>query len=141
MKTLERTVVWSLTRRVSRRQKKAALGPGADSADGGKLPRVTRLMALALKFEQQIREGLIRDYADLARLGLVTRARATQLMNLLNLAPDIQEDILFLPRTVHGRDPVTERGLRQLCRIVDWNEQRLLWRVLRVRVDSTEVQA
>src|SRR3712207_3152134 len=32
-----------------------------------------------------------------ARLGHVTRARVTQIMNLLNLAPDIQEAILFLP--------------------------------------------
>ncbi len=46
----------------------------------GKLPRVTRLMALAIKFDGLLRDGLVRDYADLARLGHVTRARMTQLM-------------------------------------------------------------
>src|ERR1017187_4734132 len=33
--------------------------------------------------------GEVRDYADLAQLGYVTRARITQIMNLLHLAPDI----------------------------------------------------
>ena len=53
--------------------------------------------SLAIKFQDMVGRGEVRDYADLARLGYVTRARMTQLMNLLNLAPDIQEDILFLP--------------------------------------------
>ncbi len=44
-----------------------------------------------------IREGVVTDYAELARLGHVTRARVTQIMNLLHLAPDIQETLLFLP--------------------------------------------
>jgi hypothetical protein len=47
----------------------------------------------------------VTDYADLARLGHVTRARVTQIMNLLNLAPDIQEELVFLPKTIRGRDP------------------------------------
>jgi hypothetical protein len=42
-----------------------------------------------------IQQGVVKDYADLARLGQVSRARITQIMNLLNLAPDIQEPILF----------------------------------------------
>ena len=93
-----------------------AAGPEAgnqarDAVNTGKLPRVTRLMALAIKFEGLIREGVVRDYADLARLGHVTQgARMTQIMNLLLLAPDIQEEILFLPKTMAGRDPVSERS-------------------------------
>ncbi len=34
-------------------------------------------------------------YADFVRLGRVTRARVTQIMNLRQLAPDIQSRILF----------------------------------------------
>ena len=60
-------------------------------------------MARALRFERLVRTGEVRDYADLARLGHVSHARITQIMNLLTLAPDIQEDILFLPRTLQGR--------------------------------------
>jgi hypothetical protein len=97
----------------------------------GKLPRITRLMALAIKFDGLIREGVVRDYADLARLGYVTRARMTQVMNLLNLAPDIQEEILFLPKTMAGRDPVSERSIRRVTAIVRWDRQRKAWREMR----------
>ena len=56
-----------------------------------------------------------------------TISRITQIINLLNLAPAIQEAILFLPGVENGRDPVSERDLRQLVAIVDWREQRRLW--------------
>ncbi len=59
-----------------------------------RIPRITRLMALAIKFQDMIDRGEVKDYADLARLGLVTRARVTQIMNLLNLAPDLQLESL-----------------------------------------------
>ena len=45
-------------------------------------------------------------------------------MNLLHLAPDIQEGILFLPRVVHGKDPITERNLRPIAAELDWEERR-----------------
>ena len=70
----------------------------------GRVPRISRLMALAIKFDEMIRSGEVKDQAELARLGHVSRARLSQIMNLLNLAPDIQEAILFLPPTVEGRD-------------------------------------
>jgi len=53
-------------------------------------------MALAIRMEDLIRAGGIADYSELAQLGRVSRARITQIMNLLVLAPDIQERILFL---------------------------------------------
>jgi hypothetical protein len=68
-------------------------------------------MALAIRMEKLVRSGEVTDYADLARLGHVTRARVTQIMNLLSLAPDIQEEILFLPKAVHGCAPLRERHL------------------------------
>ena len=106
-------------------------GNVSETATTGKLPRVTRLMALAVKFDALIRDGVARDYADLARLGIVTRARMTQIMNMLLLAPDIQEEILFLPRTMTGRDPVSERGLRRVTAIVRWDRQRKAWQEMR----------
>ena len=96
----------------------------------GTIPRISRLMALALRFDRLIREGEVADQADLARLGNVTRARVTQIMNLLSLAPDIQEAILFLPRTVQGRDPIRERHLRPIAAEPDWGKQRQLWKGL-----------
>jgi hypothetical protein len=87
-------------------------------------------MALAIRFDHLIREGEVGDLADIARLGQVTRARVTQIMNLLHLAPDIQEAILDLPRVERGHDPVTERDLRPIAAIVDWRKQRREWREL-----------
>jgi hypothetical protein len=48
-----------------------------------RVPRIARLMALAVKFQDMVDRGEVRDYADLARLGFVTRARLTQIMNLM----------------------------------------------------------
>jgi hypothetical protein len=73
--------------------------PAGLDLPAGSVPRVSKLMALAIRCEELVRRGEVADYADLGRLGHVTRARMTQIMNLLNLAPDIQEEILFLPRT------------------------------------------
>ena len=93
----------------------------------GRVPRVARLMALAIRFEQLLRERVVADYAALARLGHVSRARVTQIMNLLCLAPDLQEALLFLPRTEQGRDPIILRDLQPIAAALDWREQRRLW--------------
>ena len=89
-----------------------------------RIPRITRLMALAIKFQDMVDRGEVRDYADLARLGYVTRARLTQIMNLLLLAPEIQETLLnpeFVGRQVH------ERHLRNIASLVAWHDQRRSW--------------
>jgi len=89
-----------------------------------RIPRITRLMALAIKFQDMVDRGEVRDYADIARLGYVTRARLTQIMNLLLLAPDIQERLLcFSPDDLLDEPPV-ERHLRRVAAAVDWAEQR-----------------
>ncbi len=108
-------------------------GSGSERAkvEPGRVPRVSRLMALAIRFERLIQEGHVRDYAQLSRLGHVTRARVTQIMNLRLLAPEIQEDILFLPRVHEGRDPITERDLRPLVAELEWADQRRMWRSLK----------
>ncbi len=93
----------------------------------GRVPRIARLMALAIRMRRMIDAGEVRDYAELARLGHVTRARMTQIMNLLNLAPDIQEEILFLPPIESGRDPIRELQLRPITAVPDWRKQRQMW--------------
>ena len=40
----------------------------------GRIQRVTRLMALAIRFERLLVEGVVCSYADLARRGRVSRA-------------------------------------------------------------------
>jgi hypothetical protein len=108
----------------------AVLSAPALAVPRGRVPRLSRLLALALRFDGLVRAGLIADYATLAELGHVSRARISQIMNLLVLAPDIQETLLFLPRTERGRDPIHLRQLQPLAAVLDWGQQRNLWRTL-----------
>ncbi len=92
------------------------------------VPRISRLMALAIHMDELVRRGAVVDYAELARLAHVTRARLTQIMNLLHLAPDIQEAILELPCAEGSRGGVGERMVRPIAAVPDWQRQRRMWR-------------
>jgi hypothetical protein len=98
------------------------------AAGEGRVPKVARLMALAIRLQGLLDRGDVRGLADLARAGHVSRARVTQVMNLLMLAPDLQEQILLLPPVTAGRDPVREWQLRPIAAEPLWAEQRRIWR-------------
>lgn len=97
------------------------------SAPLGRVPRVAKLLALAIRFQGLIDQGIVEDYSTLARLAKVSQPRITQIMNLLNLAPDIQEAILFLPRVVEGKTPIHEKLLRPITAELEWKGQREMW--------------
>lgn len=79
------------------RRKSAMPGPApAPVAPAGRVPRIAKLMALAIRFDQLLRNGAIADQSELARLTHVTQPRMTQIMNLLHLAPDIVTVHAFL---------------------------------------------
>jgi hypothetical protein len=105
-------------------------GKAAKQPEPGRVPRVSRLMALAIKFEKMIGSGDVRDYAEIAKLGRVTRARVSQISSLTCLAPDIQETILFLPLNKNGRDPIVLRDLLPIAMEIEWNKQRKRWKSL-----------
>jgi hypothetical protein len=123
----------------SGRESKKEMAEGETPAPvAPRVPRVAKLMALAIRFEGLVRDGVVADYAELARLGQVTRARMTQMMALCNLAPDIQEAILFFKPVERGKDPITERELRPIVAVADWKKQWRMWRTLLSRdVSST----
>ena len=127
--TIEKQVHFTRGRRA---RKVIQNGPKPEPAPmpEGTIPRLSRLMALAIRFDRLISDGEIEDQSDLARLGNVSRARVTQIMNLLQLAPEIQEAILFLPRTVKGRDPIREHHIRSIAAELEWRKQRRLWKEL-----------
>src|SRR5205823_96199 len=107
--------------------------PGAEQPSAlppGRVPRLARFLALALRLEAQLRQGVLKDCAEVARVGHVTRARVSQILTLVNLAPDIQEAILFLPRTQRGRDPVILSDVLPIATELDWKRQRRAWRRL-----------
>lgn len=105
---------------------------GASQSDESKpalerIPRISRYMALAIHFEDLIRQGVVTDYADLARLGHVTRARVTQIMNLRLLAPEIQEELLLSSSDNHESDSLSLKVLQQLAMDSSWESQRKKW--------------
>src|ERR1700681_1311183 len=94
--------------------------PEAPKPPPGRLPRITRLMALAIRFEQMLQQKSVQDYADLASLGQVSRARITQIMHLRSLAPDIQETLLFLSPVETWRDTLSEHSFRPILQELCW---------------------
>lgn len=119
---VEMTIPVNHTRRA--RSMEERLGPPEPPngpKPGPRIPRVTRLMALAIKLQEMIDRGEIQDYVDIARLGYITRARASQIMNLTLLAPDIQE---YLLSQSNERSLPSERALRQIARLIAWTAQR-----------------
>ena len=81
-------------------------------------------MALAIYYEDLIRRGHVHDYAEIATLGHVTRARVTQIMNLRLLAPSIQEQLLNLSRITSGRVVWSLRDFQSIALEQDWRKQR-----------------
>jgi hypothetical protein len=92
-----------------------------------RIPRISRYMALAIHFEDLIRQGVVTDYADLARLGHVTRARVTQIMNLRLLAPEIQESLISQCE-VSGR--IQLRALQKIASVHCWKRQFEHWELI-----------
>jgi len=135
--TVEYKVHFSNGRR-GRRRLRQGKEPAPPDVPEGRVPRASKLMALAIHFEKLVADGHVEDYAQIACLGRVTRARITQIMNFRILAPDIQEDILFLPRVLQGRDPITERDLRPIVAELEWDEQRRMWQQIKRRSEADQ---
>jgi hypothetical protein len=94
----------------------------------GGLPRITRLMALAIRCDELLRKGKVRDLEHLATIGNVSQPRISQILSLTMLAPDIQETLLFLPRLSEGKPEIHEKRLRPIAAMLSWDEQRVAWR-------------
>jgi len=126
------------TRRAPRRPLPAGDIAAAPTSGTGRVPRVSRLMALAIRFDRLIREGQAYGQSELARLGHISQPRMTQIMNLNHLAPDIQEELLFLPLVAEGKDRIHEKMLRPVAGEVNWQRQRTLWLDLRRRLAARQ---
>jgi len=116
-------------------RKRVLPGPAPEPTEPvGRTPRVAILMALAIRFDRLLQDGVVANQSELARLAHVTQPRMTQILNLLHLAPDIQEEILHLPVVRAGRDRLHERSLRSLTAVTTWRKQRQDWaRLIRER--------
>lgn len=104
------------------KQKIAVTGPMKAELPPGRIPRISRLMALAIRFDELIRTGQVVSYSELARLGHVSPARVTQIMNLNLLAPAIQEELLFLPR-IEGAERLHLKDFSEISPLYCWRAQ------------------
>ena len=100
--------------------------PGARPAPGSpqvptNIPKITLLLVVGHHFERLVREGVVKDYAEIARRTGLTRARVTQIVDLMLLAPEIQEQILSSGFV----DDVRERTLRGSAPTPSWEAQLL----------------
>ena len=96
----------------------------------GRTPRLSRLMGLAIHLDGLLSQGAVRSYRELAEAGHVSRARLSQILQLNHLAPEIQEQLLFLPPTRQGFDRLLEKHVRSLALVVDWHKQKQLFRAV-----------
>lgn len=87
-------------------------------------PRVVELPRKALEWRGLLESGRVQNRAEIARTEGITRARVTQVMAMLRLAPEIHAQILALPRTV-SRPAISERALRPIVQTEDSDDQKL----------------
>lgn len=120
----------------ARRHLREGEAPPKPHPPEGRTPHLSKLMALAIKFDGLIRSGAIRRQSELARAGRVTSARVSQIMGLNYLAPSIQEEILFLPRVTHGRSQISEQVVRPIACMPDWTHQRRAWGKLKDEISG-----
>jgi hypothetical protein len=111
----------------------------ASVTPAGRVPRISRLLALAQHCFRLVQSGAIINQSELAHFGQISAIRMTQFMWLNNLAPDIQEEILFLSRTTQGRDQIKEADTRPIAKSLDRRKQRQMWN--RLRQDVTDASS
>lgn len=120
--------------RFSLRQKPQPAGEGCEAMvrpSTGRLPRITQVLALAIYWEDMIRRGDAKDYADVARLTGLCRERVSQIVRLNYLAPDIQMELLYLPPSATGQFPISETAVRKIANRLSWAQQRQEWNALK----------
>ena len=108
-------------------QKRVGTRPPKAEKPPGRIPRVAKLMALAIHFDELIRSGAVADQTALARIGHVTSPRVTQIMNLLCLTLACQDTLLFMLPIDSGRPSITEKYLRPIAADLNWVRQRRAW--------------
>ncbi len=112
------TVTYKIKAKKKRKpEKKPDTPPPPEKPDTRPVSRAARMLALAHHVERLVEEGSVRSYAEAARQLGVTRARMTQILNLLSLSPQVQEALLL------GDLHLSERRMRALAAGVEWEGQ------------------
>ena len=113
------------------KRREAAKAARVNLTQSGRIPRIAKLVALASRMQSMIESGEVESFQQLAEIGRISQPRMTQIMSLLNLAPDILEELLYLPEVIQGKAAIHERLLRPLTRELHWRVQRRMWARIR----------
>ncbi|TWU54802.1 hypothetical protein Poly51_35210 [Rubripirellula tenax] len=97
-----------------------------------RIPRIARLMALAIHYQEMLRTGEATDMIELSRRAKVSQPRMSQIMALNLLAPDIQTALLDLPPQSKGKPFLHEKRIRPITAMLEWTEQRVAWQQILV---------
>ncbi len=90
------TVTYKIKAKKKRNPEKKPDTPSPVTKPGTRpVSRAARMLALAHYVERLVDEGAVASYADAARQLGVSRARMSQIQNLLNLPPRVQEGLLL----------------------------------------------
>ncbi len=98
--------------------------------DPGMVPTVSRMMALAIFYEQLIKEGKIKSVSDIGRLENITQQRVSQVMSLLLLNPRLQEKILTIPRQYLKSCRISTEKAINIAREIDFDRQEEMYKEL-----------
>ncbi len=108
------TVTYKIKAKKRKPEKKPDAPPPVETRSTPPVSRAARMLALAHYVERLVEEGAVASYADAARQLGVTRARMSQILNLLNLPPRVQEALLL------GELHLSERRIRALGARAEW---------------------
>ena len=125
------------TSTVARGQQRIASPKKPRPARQPRTPHITKLMALAIRLDDLVATGQVKDQAEIARTAGITRACVTQIMNLNQLSPAIQSDLLSLPAMQLAETSITEREARTMSTVICWRKQGQLWNRLIKRTRSS----
>ncbi len=115
----------ALTHRMLPDQVLSAVPPGQGNPKHPrvpKTPRVVELLRKAIEGKSLLESGKVASQAEIVSREGVPRARVTQVMGMLHLAPEIQEKILFMPDAIH-KFLLTGRVLRPIGTINNYGNK------------------
>ncbi len=108
------TVTYKIKAKRRKPEKKPDTPPPVEKPGTRPVSRAARMLALAHYVERLVEQGTVASYAEASRQLGVSRARMTQILNLLNLPPRVQEGLLLVD--LH----LSERRVRALVARAEW---------------------
>ena len=125
------TIEFTLPSPAERRVRTAVCVPDQPPRPHG----LSYMLALAHRLEERVQSGKVKDYVAIAEASGISRTRIGQIIQLLMLAPSIQEYILGLQSS---EKCINERILRTVVKEWSWDRQRAIFCQLTGKVPSAE---